>query len=55
LSHGILSETSSTKANALAERTNPALVLAAIKEVDFILSFETEGAELPIADIVFLL
>jgi hypothetical protein len=55
LSHRILSQTSRAEANTLTERTDPTLIFAALDKVALILGLHTEGAKLPIANIILLL
>jgi hypothetical protein len=42
LSHGVLSQAPCAEADSLAEWTDPALVLAALNEVAFVLSLHAE-------------
>ena len=55
LGHCVLSQTSSAKANSLAERANPRLRVVAMIEVLFIVGLETERAKLARAFVYFSL
>lgn len=54
LGHRVLPQTPRAEADALAEGTDPAFILAALEEIRLVLGLQAEGTELPVACIVFL-
>jgi hypothetical protein len=53
LGHRVLPQTPRAEADALAEGTDPALILAALEEIGLVLGLQAEGTELPVACVVF--
>lgn len=54
LGHRVLPQTPRAEADALAEGTDPALILTALEEIGLVLGLQAEGTELPVACVVFL-